>query len=100
MKQKINVPSLFLPGLVCVVAGLSVMLILFHGSVSATQEGGSIGLEGRINGDPPKTGATITFPRDGSIISDLPTTVSGLCPTGLLVKIFKNNVFDRFGYLA
>lgn len=62
-------------------------------NVHAAEESGSIGLEGRINSAPPTVGATISFPRDGSTITDLPLTVTGLCPNGLLVKIFKNNVF-------
>ncbi|MGI9027452.1 MAG: PKD domain-containing protein [Candidatus Saccharimonadales bacterium] len=59
----------------------------------AAEETGSVGLEGRINAAPPTTGATISFPRDGAVITELPTKVTGICPTGLLVKIFKNNVF-------
>lgn len=59
----------------------------------AAQESGSVGLEGKINTEPPKTPATITVPRDGTTVTSLPVTISGLCPTGTLVKIFKNNVF-------
>jgi hypothetical protein len=62
-------------------------------SVFAAEENGSIGLEGRINSAPPTQGATISFPRDGAVINDLPVTVTGICPNGLLVKLFKNNVF-------
>lgn len=62
-----------------------------------TTESGSIGLEGKISAPPPTTGATISFPRDGQTITDLPTTVTGICPNGLLVKIFKNNVFAGSG---
>ncbi len=58
-----------------------------------TSQSGSIGIEGTIPSAPPTQAATITFPRDGATITDLPVTVTGLCPTGLLVKIFKNNVF-------
>lgn len=54
---------------------------------------GSIGLEGVIPAKPPTQGATITVPADGSVVTSVPITVSGLCPTGLLVKIFSNNVF-------
>lgn len=61
--------------------------------LSAAQEGGSVGLEGRISADPPKNGATISLPRDGAVINGYTTTVSGICPKGLLVKVFKNNVF-------
>lgn len=54
---------------------------------------GSIGLEGTISTAAPKQGATITTPSNGTSFSALPITVTGLCPTGLLVKIFSNNVF-------
>ena len=54
---------------------------------------GSIGLEGTISTAPPKQGATISSPGNGSNFSNLPITVNGLCPNGLLVKLFSNNVF-------
>ena len=54
---------------------------------------GSIGLQGTISTAPPKTGATITAPGNGASFNALPITVSGLCPKGLLVKLFSNNVF-------
>jgi hypothetical protein len=57
-------------------------------------QGGSIGLEGSVEGVPPTQAASITFPRDGATITNLPVTITGICPTGLLVKIFKNNVFS------
>lgn len=72
---------------------LAVCLVVSPVPVFAAEESGSVGLEGRINTAPPTTGATISFPRDGTTITQLPTTVSGICPNGLLVKIFKNNVF-------
>lgn len=76
---------------------IGILSALFIGAstfVSAqTQESGSIGLEGRISSAPPAQGATIAIPRDGAVITQIPTTVSGLCTNGLLVKIFKNNVF-------
>lgn len=65
----------------------------FAPSVEGAQEGGSIGVEGRISSPPPSTGATITVPRDGQVFTELPVTVAGICPSGLLVKVFKNNVF-------
>ncbi len=58
-----------------------------------TQSSGSIGVEGKIPSPPPSVGATISLPRDGQAYSSLPVTVSGLCPAGLLLKLFKNNVF-------
>lgn len=54
---------------------------------------GSIGLQGTISTAPPKNGATISFPGNGAVFEALPINVSGLCPKGLLVKIFSNNVF-------
>lgn len=54
---------------------------------------GSVGLEGRISAPPPKQGATISSPGNGASFSAVPITVTGLCPTGLLVKLFSNNVF-------
>jgi hypothetical protein len=59
----------------------------------AQQESGSVGLEGRISAPPPSTGATITVPGGGQSFTQLPVTVSGLCPADVLVKVFKNNVF-------
>jgi hypothetical protein len=54
---------------------------------------GAIGVEGKVPSEPPKTGATISSPRDGQVFTTIPITVSGLCPAGLLVKVFSNNVF-------
>lgn len=56
-------------------------------------QSGSIGLQGTVSTAPPKTGATITTPGNGAVFSSVPITVSGLCPTNLLVKLFANNVF-------
>jgi hypothetical protein len=56
-------------------------------------QNGAIGVQGRIPSAPPRTGATIVTPRDGQTFTSIPITVSGLCPAGLLVKIFSNNVF-------
>ncbi len=54
---------------------------------------GSVGMQGKIASPPPTTGATISLPRPGQVFTEIPITVSGICPTGLLVKVFKNNVF-------
>jgi len=64
-----------------------------HSSVNAATDSGSVGLEGKISAPPPKQGATITFPSNGATIDKSPITVTGICPNGLLVKVFKNNVF-------
>lgn len=62
-------------------------------SVYAAEESGSVGLEGKISAPPPTRPATITFPRNGQTITDLPVTVTGLCPDDVTVRIYKNNVF-------
>lgn len=72
------------------------MCLIFGGLVSnvrAAEESGSIGVEGRISSPPPTVGATISVPRDGQTFTGLPVTMAGICPDGLLVKVFKNNVF-------
>jgi hypothetical protein len=56
-------------------------------------QSGSVGLQGTISSPPPTQGASISLPRDGQSFSTIPVDVSGLCPKGLLVKLFKNNVF-------
>lgn len=76
---------------------MAVCTVISLGAVASAQsenpQSGSVGLEGRISADPPKTGATISVPTDGQEFTQLPVTVSGLCPGELLVKVFKNNVF-------
>jgi hypothetical protein len=57
------------------------------------QAQGSVGLQGTISTAPPTRGATITTPGNGAVFSNVPITVAGLCPNGVLVKIFANNVF-------
>jgi hypothetical protein len=74
---------------ICILAGLSTTV---HAQVENPQSG-SVGMEGRISSPPPKTGATISVPTNGQTFTQLPVTVSGLCPGDLLVKVFKNNVF-------
>lgn len=54
---------------------------------------GSLGITGTIPSEPPTQGATISNPTNGQVFTNIPITVSGLCPSGLLVKIFDNNVF-------
>ncbi len=54
---------------------------------------GSVGLEGTVPTTPPTTGATISFPTNGQTFTSLPINVTGICPDGLLVKLFKNGVF-------
>ena len=74
-------------------------LLLNQASVSALnpipipdpQPGGS-GLEATKTQPPPTQGATITTPGNGASFSSSPISVSGICPSGLLVQIYNNNV--------
>jgi len=72
-------------------------LVLGADGASAQSTGpvqsGSVGLTGTISAPPPTQGATISFPTNGQSFETVPIVVTGICPDGLLVKIFKNNVF-------
>lgn len=57
-------------------------------------QNGAVGLQGKISAPPPTTGAVISLPRNGQGFTAVPIDVSGICPDGLLVKLFKNNVFS------
>ncbi|MCA9332807.1 hypothetical protein KDA00_02940 [Candidatus Saccharibacteria bacterium] len=75
---------------------VSLLTCVIFGTISvnaATSQSGSIGVEGTISSPPPTQGATISVPTNGQTFTTIPVTVSGICPTGLLVKVFKNNVF-------
>ena len=61
---------------------------------SGQQSGsGTTGIQGTIPSPPPKTAATIASPSSGRTYQSTPIDVSGLCTTGLLVKLFSNNIF-------
>lgn len=57
-------------------------------------ETGGVGLEGKVSVPPPTQAPTITAPSNGAVFATLPITVTGFCPNGLMVKLFKNNVFS------
>jgi hypothetical protein len=57
------------------------------------QSSGEVGVEGTVPSTPPTKAATISVPSNGQTFTALPITVSGLCTRGLLVEIFKNEVF-------
>lgn len=65
------------------------------GAIGSQQnpQSNTVGMEGTIQGKPPTTPATIATPGNGQSVASTPITISGLCKTGLLVKIFSNNVF-------
>ena len=53
---------------------------------------GSYGLAATKLQAPPTVGATITTPGSGSSFNTSPITVNGICPDGLLVQVYDNNV--------
>lgn len=53
---------------------------------------GSYGLQATKTQEPPTVGATITTPGAGSSFTTSPIMVNGICPTGLLVQVYNNNV--------
>jgi hypothetical protein len=57
-----------------------------------TPEPGSYGLEATKTQAAPTTAATITTPGSGASFSTSPTTVSGICPSDLLVQVYDNSV--------
>jgi hypothetical protein len=78
--------------------GLLGLVVLTPSSVVALGssdpvQSNSFGLEGRISSPPPTQAATVVTPSNGQVFTTTPITVSGLCKSGLLVKIFSNNVF-------
>lgn len=93
MKNSISSPILARRMLLLLCLCVIMLGLLAPARAGAVQESGSIGIEGKVTAPPPTQAASITFPRDGATINDLPVTVTGICPKGLLVKIFKNNVF-------
>lgn len=54
---------------------------------------GSVGIQGEISTAPPSRGATIAVPSSGGVYNSIPVAVTGVCQSGLLVKVFSNNVF-------
>lgn len=62
-------------------------------SASPGPEAGSIGLTGAMPAAPPSTGATITVPINQQHFAKSPIVISGTCPIGTLVEIFKNDIF-------
>jgi hypothetical protein len=85
--------TLFSTLAICSVIGVT--CISNSGVLAAVEnpQEGAVGVEGKIPSKPPQTAATITTPSSGQSFSKIPITVSGLCTTDLLVKIFSNNVF-------
>jgi hypothetical protein len=83
--------------LCCLIILVTLAVVLPRTAHAVTQpknpQNGSVGIEGTIPTAAPKQAPTIAVPGNGQTFSTTPITVSGLCPRGLLVKIFSNNVF-------
>jgi len=89
----VSKPLRYLGLLVIGVLLLSCSLSAFAAGSSQTQQSDTIDLEGTNNAPAQTQAATIATPTNGQNISSTPTTVAGLCKTGLLIKIFSNNIF-------
>ena len=57
-----------------------------------------VGLTGTIPSPPPTQAATIASPGNGQSFTSLPYKAQGICQTGLLIKLFINNVFAGAAY--
>lgn len=63
------------------------------GAQSPPPQSGSVGLTGIVPGPAPTVAATIDQPTNNQRFLTSPVTVSGTCPKGTLVEIFKNDIF-------
>lgn len=83
----------YLPlGILLLVVGLS--LIAYTATASSPPpQSSSVGLSGIMPGKPPTVAAIIKSPDTGSHSSISPLTVSGTCPAGNLIELFKNDIF-------
>jgi len=84
----------YLP-LVLLLIIVGVLLVRFSDSALASPppQSGSVSLTGTYPEQPPKVAATITVPYNQEVFSTSPITVSGTCPSGTLVEIYKNVIF-------
>lgn len=80
-------------GISLAVLGLSLLPAANAWAANPPPQSGSIGLEATISSSPPSRAPSIGVPGNGAVFTSVPITVSGLCQTGLLVKIFDNNIF-------
>ncbi|MBI5906947.1 hypothetical protein HY857_02725 [Candidatus Saccharibacteria bacterium] len=89
MARTLNLTRLLVVTLVLVIG-----FAFVSASVSAvTQQSGSIGIEGKMPSNPPSQAPTIDIPSNGQGFNSIPITVAGRCTSGLLVEVFRNNVF-------
>lgn len=91
-QTKSVIAKVLLPLLAFALLVLPASLVTALGSQQNPQNG-SVGLEGTVPAPPPNSAPTIATPGNGQTVRSIPITVSGLCKTGLLVKVFDNNIF-------
>jgi hypothetical protein len=91
--SRTNIKPSFFVSLSLIISCLMVFLAVPSASAVVNPQNGAVGLEGTITGPPPSQAATITTPGSGESFTTLPITVAGLCPSGLLIKVFDNNIF-------
>jgi hypothetical protein len=77
----------------CVTVASIMFVSIGNAGAVVNPQSQSLGLEATVPGNPPNQAATIGVPSNGQVFSSTPITVSGLCKTGLLIKVFSNNVF-------
>lgn len=88
----------YLPNIISTLVLSMLLLLGGTGHVSGLgspnpEQSGTTGIQGTITSPPPQTAATISTPVSGRVFTSVPITVNGLCTTGLLVKVFSNNIF-------
>ncbi len=92
-----NMKRRYFPNLVSIIT-LSGALLLGGNAAYALgspnpNQSSTTGIQGVISSPPPQTAATIVIPVSGRTYTAVPITINGLCATGLLVKVFSNNIF-------
>lgn len=78
---------------VAIVAACAVLSFGGNAAAVVNPQSSSLGLEATVPGAAPTEAATITTPGSGQVFTSIPITVAGLCESGLLIKVFSNNVF-------
>lgn len=78
-------------GILVLAGGYLLLSCMIATPLAAAQD--PVGLTATVVASAPTESATITVPTNGQTFIAVPITVSGTCPSGLLIKLFKNNVF-------
>ena len=96
--------SLLCPVIVAITLALGILTVIYAPSATAQLPPGFVplttenpktnahGIEGTISAPPPTEGARIIAPSGGQSYNFPVITVSGTCPTGLLVEVLSNDI--------